>query len=151
MPAGRSVGSFFIRIHYFPSGYIASKVVNPMRHSPSLQEMEKSIHTYRWLSDESQRKKLWRQLEVFRNTIEFMKISRSHRRGLLLQFTHMLEVDRRSGFALSEQIWRTIGDDICRRYDSGDLSAVDLKRYILSQNDPLYFERQEAEAHASGA
>ena len=151
MPAGHSLASFFLRIHYFASGYLASKVVNPMRHSPSLQEMEKAIHTYRWLKDESQRRKLWRQLDVYRHTLEFMKIARSHRRGLLLQFTHMLKVDERSVFALSEQIGRTVGDDICRRYDSGQLSAVDLKYYIFSQSDPLYFERQEAEAHASGA
>ena len=150
MPTGRSFSAFLLRIHYFTSGYVASKVVNPMRHSPSLQEMGKAIRTYPWVKDESQRRKLWRQLDVYKYTLEFMKAIRAHRRGLLLQFSHMLEVDGRCAFALSEQIGRTIGDDICRRYDSGQLSAVDLKYYIFSQGDPLYFERPDAEAHASG-
>ena len=150
LPVGRNLGAFMARIHYFASGYIASKMVNPMRHSSSLPEMERAVKDYEGLTRESDRRKLSRQVQVYGGVLEFFGTLWPAHRAPAPGLSRLLDLDMRAAFSLSEQIGRTIGDDVHRLYDAGRLSAADLKRYAFTQNDPLFFEvRRLAPGHAT--
>ncbi len=150
LPVGQTLNAFMARIHYFASGYIASKMVNPMRHSPSLSEMERTVKDYPLLQRESDRRKLWRQIQVYGGVLEFFGAVRPANGAVAAGLSHLLVTDMKSAFSLSEQIGRTIGDDIHRLYDAGRLSAADLKRYAFTQKDPLFFEaRRLALSHST--
>jgi hypothetical protein len=141
LPTGRSVKAFMGRIHYFTSGYLASKLINPMRHSPSLKEMEQAVRTYPSLSKHKERLKLGRQLLVYHGVLEFFRQVRSRSSKLQVEMAPLLELDHRTSFALSEQIGRTLGDELYALHDAGRLSAVELKAYCFSQNNPLLYGR----------
>ncbi len=150
LPVGQTFNAFMARIHYFASGYIASKMVNPMRHSPTLLEMERAVKDYPLLQCESDRRKLWRQIQVYGGVLEFFGAVRLANGAVAAGLSHLLGTDMKSAFSLSEQIGRTLGDDIHRLYDAGRLSAADLKRYAFTQKDPLFFEaRRLALRHAT--
>lgn len=137
LPLGKTSQALRNRIHYFASGYLASKVVNPMRHSPSLQDMKDAIKSYLWLPSEKERQKLQRQLQVYRAVLQFFQILDGRSRGLLLEWGPLLKLDSDSAFSLSEQIGRTIGDFLYGSYDEGLLSAKELKMYIFQQQNPV--------------
>lgn len=137
LPIGRTAKALMNRIHYFTSGYLASKLINPMRHSPKLEEMERAIATYPRLRSEKERQKLHRQLSVYRAVLLFFRILDKRSEGLLLEWEPLLKLDRESAFALSEQIARTLGDFLYASYDAGQLSAKELKMYIFQQQNPV--------------
>jgi hypothetical protein len=141
LPTGRSVKAFMGRIHYFTSGYLASKLINPMRHSPTLKEMEEVVRAYTTLNKQKERLKLGRQFLVYHGVLEFFRQVRSRSSKLQVEMAPLLEADQRTSFALSEQIGRTLGDELYALHDEGRLSAVELKTYCFSQNDPLRYER----------
>ena len=141
LPTGRSVKAFMGRIHYFTSGYLASKLVNPMRHSPSLKEMDKSSR----LTGTSRRTRSASSSDAssscttasWSSSGRYAPAPPSSR----WRWLPLLEADQRTSFALSEQIGRTLGDELYALHDEGRLSAVELKTYCFSQNDPLRYER----------
>lgn len=137
LPQGKTQQAFLNRIHYFACGYLASKVLNPMRHSPSLEDMKRAVRSYPWLPSEKERQKLQRQLQVYRAVLQFFKLHGGRSRGFLLEWAPLLRLDRDSTFSLSEQIGRTIGDYLFSRYDASNLSAKELKMYIFQQQNPL--------------
>ena len=137
LPNGRTQQAFLNRIHYFACGYLASKLVNPMRHSPSLEDMSSSIRSFPWRPSERERQKLQRQLQIYRAVLQFFRIVEGRSQGLLLEWSPLLSLDRHSAFSLSEQIGRTIGDHLYGKYDEGHLSAQELKMYIFQQQNPL--------------
>ena len=137
LPQGRTQKAFLDRIHYFACGYLASKLVNPMRHSPSLEDMASSIHSFSWRPSEKERQKLLRQVQIYRAVLQFFRILDGRSQGLLLEWSPLLALDRHCAFSLSEQIGRTIGDNLYGKYDEGHLSAQELKMYVFQQRNPL--------------
>lgn len=142
LPTGRSVKAFMGRLHYFTSGYVASKLINPMRHSPTLKQMEQAVRAYRQIENRKEGLKLGRQNLVYHGVLEFFRQVRSHAPKLQVGMAPLLELDQRTSFALSEQIGRTLGDDLYALHDGGRLSAVELKAYCFNQSDPLLYDKQ---------
>jgi hypothetical protein len=137
LPQGKTQQAFLNRIHYFACGYLASKLINPMRHSPSLEDMAGFIRSFSWRPSEKERQKLQRQMQIYRAVLRFFRILDGRSPGLLLEWSPLLSLDRRCAFSLSEQIGRTIGDLLYGKYDEGHLSAQELKMYSFQQRNPL--------------
>jgi len=137
LPFGKTHNAFMNRIHYFTSGYLGSKLINPMRHSPSLEEMEKSVRSYKRVPSEKERQKLQRQWGIYNAVLRFFRILDRRSEGLMLEWEPLLKLDRDSAFALSEQIGRTLGDFLYATYNEGKVSAKELKMYIFQQQNPI--------------
>ena len=148
LPTTKSPSAFLRRIHYYACGYLASKLINPMRKTPSLEEMQGAIAAFAWVQREKDRMKLGRQIEIYRKTLDFMRLFGSPAPPLLLETHPMVDLDYATLYALSEQIGRTLGEGLYEKHDGGLLSAHDLRRYAFDQTDPLYLMQLDARGAA---
>lgn len=137
-------GAFFRRLHYFASGFVASKLINPMRRYRTRNEMMQVREDYGRLRTRKERAYARRQLSVLNGTLDFFDAADKARgcsRLLQMEMNHYLDVDRETLFGLSEQIGFQLGEGLFSSYNKGELSGEDLKHYIFTQHDPFHFHR----------
>lgn len=134
--------AFFKRLHYFASGYLASKVINPLRHNHSREAMRKAKQEWARARSPKERRYAQRQVAVFKATVDFFGLI-EHYGGCTLiplaELRRFLEADEATRFAVSEQIGFQLGEGLYESYAEGALSGTELKHYIFSQSDPFHY------------
>jgi hypothetical protein len=146
---GSSPIAFMERIHYYASGFLASKLINPLRKTPNESQMRDFLSSFHALAREKDRIKLGRQALVFSRALEFFRLMKRPLGLVRLELEPMLLADWKTLYALSQQIGYTLGLDLYERFNRGELSALDLRRYALEQQDPLLFRDLPMEAEVS--
>ncbi|MGC8723937.1 MAG: ChaN family lipoprotein [Acidobacteriota bacterium] len=141
--------AFMARIHYYASGFLASKLINPLRKTPNESQMRDFLSSFHTLAREKDRVKLGRQALVFSRAIEFFRLMRQPLGIARLELEPMLLADWKTLYGLSQQIGYTLGLELYERFDRGELSALDLRRYAFEQQDPLLFHGLRSEAKVS--
>ncbi len=144
LDAGPGGGSFFRRLHYFASGFVASKLINPLRHYRTREAMRKALEDQARYKTAKERAYGERLLGVLRTTLAFFDAVEGYggcSRMPQIELDRFVAADRPTLFALSEQIGFQLGEGLYRSYDAGELSGEDLKHYIFAQGDPFHFCR----------
>ncbi|MEJ2369213.1 MAG: hypothetical protein P8Z49_12955 [Acidobacteriota bacterium] len=134
--------SFFSRIHYYASGFAASKLINPTRAARTRQAMQATMEEIHFVRRKKEREYLQFLLGIYKSTLDFLQITDNGKTVSelpRLQLQRFLEKDSETHFALSQQIGYQVGEALYGAYNAGELSGVDLKHYIFSQGDPFTF------------
>lgn len=141
---GPGVDSFFRRLHYCASGYLASKMINPLRHYRTRDSMHQAKEEWSRARSPKERRYAEHQLAVFNNTLNFFDRVEEHggcSRMPLMELDRFVKLDHDQRFGLSIQIGAQLGEGLYAAYDAGELSGAELKHYIFSQSDPFHYCR----------
>jgi hypothetical protein len=138
MPTGSSFRDFFDRIHYFASGFLASKLVNPTRRAPTTAEMRDRLAKIRSSLNSKQRKKLSRQEAAFESALTFLSIRKRSGRWGAEDVAPVLRSDTDTLFAVSRQVGYSVGVALYEAYNRGEVSGANLRRYAFQQRDPFF-------------
>lgn len=144
LEVGQTPPAFFKRLHYFASGYLASKVINPLRHHHSREAMRRAKQEWSRARTLKERRYAERQIEVFKATVDFFGLIEGYggcAQIPLIELGRFLSADRETRFAVSEQIGFQLGEGLYASYNEGALSGTELKHYIFSQSDPFHYCR----------
>jgi hypothetical protein len=144
LDVGECGEAFFRRLHYFASGFVASKLINPMRHYRTREQMRRAIEDLKRLRTAKERAYAQRQLSVLKGTLDFfsdIEKARGCSRLSEMEMRRYLKLDAELLYSLSEQIGFQLGEGLYSSYSAGELSGEDLKHYIFSQHDPFHFCR----------
>ncbi len=136
--------AFFHRLHYFASGFVASKLINPMRHCRTRDQMRRAREDYARLGTRKECAYAQRHLSVLKGTLDFLdsiEAARGCSRLSQMEMNRYLDLDGATLFELSEQIGFQLGEGLFSSYDKGELSGEDLKHYIFTQHAPFHFHR----------
>ena len=144
LDVGKGGDAFFRRLHYFASGFVASKLINPMRHYRTREQMRRAVEDFGRLRTAKERAYAQRHLSVLKGTLDFFSDMEkaggcSRLSGMEMQRYQKLDVDTLYG--LSEQIGFQLGEGLYSSYNGAELSGEDLKHYIFSQHNPFHFCR----------
>lgn len=135
--------AFHDRIHYFASGFVASKLINPVRREDTKDAMRQFIARYEAAKRPKERKYLAPKYEACRLALDYLERLEGGEPFPAPYVHEILERDRAGDFTLSEMVGRYMGGSLFRRYNRGELSGVDLKQYIFNQHNPLLFHEAE--------
>lgn len=138
MPLGGDLEAFEKRLHYFASGYIGSKLINPSRHTPSLRDMRKRLRLPLKMMTEKDKRKLRNERTAYRGVIKFFMLLDTVRTGDVTGMAPLLTADEQTAFALSRRAGYILGEALYRGYDNEKLSGEDLKRYVFEQQSPFF-------------
>ncbi len=144
MATGPSFRDFLDRIHYFACGFLASRLINPNRHTPSGDEMRDRLTQIRSSASGKQRKKLSRQEAAFEFALRFLEVRRRSGRWAEEEIAPVLKSDVETVFAVSRQVGYTVGAALYEAYDRGEVSGANLRRYAFQQRDPFFLTDGEA-------
>jgi hypothetical protein len=134
--------AFHDRIHYYASGFVASKLINPLRHENSIEELRDFIAQYPSLRRTKEKRYLEPRYEASRGALEYLERMEGGRPFPGPFIEGVLRQDRESDFALSEILGRYMGGCLFRRYNRGELSGLDLRQYIFEQHNPFLYHRK---------
>lgn len=129
--------AFHDRIHYYASGFVASKLINPMRHEDGLDELRAFISSYEAMRRPKEKRYLRPQYEATLGALEYLERLESGKPFSTPFIGQILGKDREGDFALSEVLGRYMGGRLYRRYNAGDLSGLDLRQFIFMQQNPF--------------
>ncbi len=138
LPVEKGLKAFMERAHYFSSGYIASKLINPTRTSPTARDMEELVQRHPGIHREKDRNKLERQARVFKNTLAFLRLVSTDGPWISKEIDPILGTDRETLYSVSRQAGYWLGERLFRAYDEGRISGANLRRYAFQQSDPIY-------------
>ena len=130
--------AFMDRVHYFASGYVASKLINPTRSTPSPRDMAALVRSHPGIAQPKEKKKLERQVRVFENALAFLHLLASHHSWRPEDVDPVLATDIETLYSVSRQVGYWLGDRLYRAYDAGRISGAELRRYAFQQTDPFY-------------
>lgn len=138
IPVEATHRAFMERVHYFASGYTASKLVNPTRTTPSPGDMAALVRRHPRIVSRKERKKLERQVRVFENVLAFLHLLGSRDAWRPEDVGPVLAADLETLYSVSRQVGYWLGDRLYRAYDAGRISGAELRRYAFQQTDPFY-------------
>jgi hypothetical protein len=138
LPTGRGLQSFLARLHYFASGFLGSKIVNPTRPARSAREAARFLESYRKMPDGKDKGKLAREAKVNEWVLAFLHILHRDEPVSRGAMAPILRADAELIFDVSRTVGYSLGQRLYELYDAGQLSASDLKRYVFEQDDPFY-------------
>jgi len=144
LDVGAGPEAFFRRLHYYASGFVASKLINPLRHYRTQASMRKAKEEWSRARTVKDRRYAERQLSVFKNTLDFFDLVEHYGSCAampMMELQRFLAADQRLLFALSEQIGFQLGEGLYKSYNAGELSGEELKHYLFSQVDPFHYYR----------
>lgn len=134
LPIGDDEGSFWERIHYFMAGYIASKVINPLRKTYKNNFLVKILEKLANTTIEKDKKYLRRQITVYMALSNFLELFR--KKGLSdLVLNAFIQIDRESVFELSRNLGYQAGEVLYEEYTMQRLSGRDIKHLIFKTSD----------------
>ena len=133
--------AFMDRIHYYASGFIASKLINPLRKGQRREEIERFVSEYEKSRPWKEKRYLSKGYEAARMALAFLQELGHHREFPAPFLSELTVTDRRSLYSVSEMLGRVIGEDLYSKYDGGLLSGEDLKQFIFQQHNPLRYFR----------
>lgn len=135
--------AFHDRIHYYASGFVASKLINPLRHEDTTSELKKFIEKYEALGRPKERKYLKPLYESSLEALEYVERLDSGKPFSRSFMDEVLAKDRLYDFVLSEILGHHMGGCLYRSYNRGELSGLDLRQYIFEQHNPFLHHRRE--------
>lgn len=127
--------SFWERIHYFSAGYLASKMINPVRETLKQGNMRQILERIGQVAREKERRYLLRQAIVCNAMREFYDLAMKDRLTSL-EIAGLLKIDVDNMFELSRAIGYQAGDLLFEDYNGGKLSGRDLKHIIFTPHPP---------------
>jgi hypothetical protein len=138
LPTGSRPSDLTQRMHYFASGFLASKLINPSRRTAGPAQMESALRAGDSGIPPRERLKLQRQRSVYEAALGFFSMCRPGRVWSALEIQSLCRVDTETLFGLSRAVGYVAGDTLFGLYDEGRLSGADLRRYVFTQKDPFY-------------
>ncbi len=138
MPVESNRKAFMERVHYFASGYTASKLVNPTRTTRSPRDMASLVRRHPGIARVKEKKKLERQVRVFENSLAFFHLLASRHAWRPEDIDPVLAADTETLYSVSRQVGYWLGDRLYKGYDGGRISGAELRRYAFQQMDPFY-------------
>lgn len=128
----------FMRIHYFSSGYIGSKIVNPSRKTLSIEEMEKFLKGFSKIRDDKDRAYLEEKKCVYENTLKFYSWLKKPEPLPIIESKELYEKDTSHNFSISQLIGRIAGEYIFNKFQVGYIKREELRSYIFERVNPFY-------------
>ncbi|MEW5763367.1 MAG: ChaN family lipoprotein [Acidobacteriota bacterium] len=144
LATGQSLRDFLDRVHYFACGFLASRLINPNRHTPSWDEMRDRLAKIRAAASGKQKKKLAGQEAAYESALRFWEIRKRSGRWSREEIEPILKSDLETVFAVSRQVGYSVGAALYEAYDRGDLSGANLRRYAFQQRDPFFLTDRDA-------
>jgi hypothetical protein len=136
LPAGDGERDFWERIHYFASGYLASKMINPMRETLKRASLKEILERIGQVRTEKERRYLLRQAVVCNAMAGFFNLAMKDRLTFL-ELQQLLRQDKETVFELSRAIGYQVGEALFADYDKGELSGRDLKHCMFTTKEPF--------------
>lgn len=138
LPTGPSLRAFLERAHYFASGFLASKLVNPSRHAPDEAEMRRKVKEIQALPPGKQKRKLERLKGALEGCLRYLDMRRRQGRWEASELEAVTRTDFQTLFGVSRHLGYLLGQKLYEAYDRGEVSAGGLRRYAFQQRDPFY-------------
>jgi len=136
--------AFYDRIHYYASGYLASKLVNPLRRTDMPDDMVRFLRGFPRFRTEKDKEYLGSLHAIYGIVLEFLDHLESGREIPSAYLYDLTKFDRKAHFALSETLGRMMGERTYRLYDAGQLSGWDLRSYVFLQNNAFLYLKGKA-------
>ena len=133
--------AFHDRIHYYASGFVASKLIKPLRHEDSIQELRAFVGQYPSLRRAKEKRYLQSRYVASLGALEYLERMESGKPFPGPFIERILLQDRAGDFALSEILGQYMGGCLFRRYNRGELSGLDLRQFIFEQHNPFLYHR----------
>jgi len=137
-PLGNSLQSYEKRLHYFASGYVGSKLINPNRHTPSLKEMRRRLRLDPDKMSERDSNKLKPERSAFEGVLDYFKATRNGRKAKRGEMDSVLATDRASSFTVSRRAGYIIGEALFEAYNTGKIAGAQLREYVFEQDSPFF-------------
>jgi len=134
LPVSSVESAFWERVHYFASGYIASKIINPLRETFKKGSLKEMLERINYAATEKDREYLRVQISVCMSLSDFFK-SLQEGRLTKLSLSAFVQVDLQNLFELSRAIGYQIGETLFENYSKGLLSGRDIKHIIFTGED----------------
>jgi hypothetical protein len=135
LPAGDDEESFWERIRYFASGYLASKMINPARETLKRGSIKDIRERIGQVSTAKERKYLLRQAAVCNAMDGFFNLAMKDRLTSL-EIQGLLRQDVTTLFDLSRAIGYQAGDALFEDYNMGEISGRELKHVMFTLKPP---------------
>lgn len=134
LPTEISEKGFWERVHYFASGYIASKVINPIRQTLRQESLKEMLERVEIVATEKDKRYLRSQIAVCVAVRNFFNLLNE---GKLtsLSISAFNQIDALHIFELSRAIGYQIGEAIFDDYSKGEISGRDIKHIIFTSQD----------------
>lgn len=138
LPVSSSEKSFWERLHYFASGYIASKVINPLRETLREDSLRMILERIEYAASEKDKKYLQTQVVVCMAVNDFFSYLKEDKLTKL-SMAMFYQIDEGNLYELSRAIGYLMGETIFEDYGKGLLSGREIKHIIFTVDD--YFKQ----------
>ena len=138
LPTGRGLSAFLGRVHYFAGGFLGSKLMNPTRPAPTAQGMRHYIDSYERMKDGKDKGKLSREARVYESALAFLALFKKDVPIEKASLAPILKADWNLLYDVSRAVGYCLAQRLYELYNVGDLSAMDLRRYVFEQANPFY-------------
>lgn len=138
LPTARGLAAFLSRAHYFASGFLGSKLVNPTRPGRTPQDFRRFLEDFRAMPDGKVKVKLSHEAKAAEQALHFLDLLKSDRPVRRGDLASVLRTDFELLFDVSRFVGYSLGEKLHELHDAGQLAASDLKRYVFDQDDPFY-------------
>ena len=134
LPLGDSEEIFWERIHYFFSGFLASKVINPMRQTFSKSSLNQFFQRIESAATEKDKKYLRNQIATYLAMADFFEYI--NKKGVSdLAFQGFAYADPSYHYELSRQIGYQIAEIMFKEYNEERISGWEIKHIIFTNDD----------------
>lgn len=134
LPLSSTEEAFWERVHYFASGYIASKVINPVRQTFRSESLKELLEKVEFAATEKDKRYLRRQIAVCMSATNFFNLLRENKLSKL-SISAFLQIDIETLFELSRAIGYQVGEYLFKDYLDGVISGRDIKHIVFITND----------------
>ena len=138
LPTGRGLGAFLSRVHYFAGGFLGSKLLNPTRPAPTAHEMRRYIDAYERMKEGKDKGKLSREARVYEGALAFLRLLKCDEPVERRALSPILKADWNLVYEVSRAVGYSLAQRLYELYNAGDLSALDLRRYVFEQANAFY-------------
>ena len=125
---------FWERVHYFASGYIASKVINPIRQTLRHESLKEILERIEYAATEKDKRYLRRQISVCMSVTQFFNYLKENKLTKL-SVSAFVQIDADTLFDLSRAIGYQLGEAIFEDYSKGEISGRDIKHLVFTVED----------------
>lgn len=138
LPVEFNEDSFWERVHYFASGYIAAKVINPIRQTLRHESLKEILERIEYAASEKDKRYLRRQISVCMSMNQFFNYLKENKLTKL-SVSAFVQIDADTIFELSRVIGYQLGERVFEDYTKGNFSGRDIKHLIFTVED--YFKQ----------
>lgn len=134
LPLSSTEEAFWERVHYFAAGYIASKVINPVRQTYRSESLKELLEKVELAATEKDKRYLRRQIAVCMSATNFFNLLRENKLSKL-SISAFVQMDVETLFELSRAIGYQLGELLFKDYLDGLISGRDIKHIVFITDD----------------